>query len=104
MLIPERFRHWMREQSVTVSHMTPALSQVLTEGYRGTNGGEEGLSALRHIFFGGDVLTGRHMERVRRLTPGLNASIFMVPRKRPRRWGIMWWMLMKKTSPEGASH
>jgi amino acid adenylation domain-containing protein len=86
-LIPERLRHWMREQGVTVSHMTPALSQVLTEGWSGTNGGEEGLSALRHIFFGGDVLTWQHVERVRRVAPRVECVNFYGATETPQAMG-----------------
>ncbi len=87
MLIPERFRQWMREQGVTVSHMTPALSQVLTEDYRGTNGGEESLPALHHIYFGGDVLTGRDVERVRRVAPGVECVNFYGTTETPQAMG-----------------
>ena len=87
MLIPDRFRRWIREQGVTVSHMTPALSQVLTEGYRGLNGGEEGLSALHHIFFGGDVLTGQHVERIRTIAPGVECVNFYGTTETPQAMG-----------------
>ena len=70
-----------------LSHMTPALSQVLTEGYRGANDGEENLSALRHIFFGGDVLTGQHVERVRRVAPGVECVNFYGTTETPQAMG-----------------
>ena len=87
MLIPERFRQWMREQGVTVAHMTPALNQVLTEGWSGINGGEEGLSALHHIFFGGDVLTGQHVEMVRRVVPTVQCVNFYGTTETPQAMG-----------------
>jgi len=86
-LIPERFRYWMREQGVTVSHMTPALSQVLTEGFRETNPGEETLSALQHIFFGGDVLNGENVKRTRRVAPGVECVNFYGTTETPQAMG-----------------
>ncbi|HVR97232.1 MAG TPA: amino acid adenylation domain-containing protein, partial [Thermoanaerobaculia bacterium] len=61
---PGRFAHWMRAQGVTVAHLTPALSEVLTEA------GEVTLETLRFAFFGGDVLTRRAVERLRGMAPG----------------------------------
>jgi amino acid adenylation domain-containing protein len=76
MLIPERFRQWMREQGVTVSHMTPAFGQVLAEGFLDSNSGDEVLSAMHHIFFGGDVLTGQHVRMVRGVAPSVECVNF----------------------------
>jgi acyl-CoA synthetase (AMP-forming)/AMP-acid ligase II/acyl carrier protein len=67
--------------------MTPALSQVLTEGYREANGGEEGLSALCHIFFGGDVLTRQHVERVQSVAPGVECVNFYGTTETPQAMG-----------------
>ncbi len=87
MLIPERLRHWMREQGVTVSHMTPALSQVLTEGWNGAHGGEEGLPALHHVFFGGDILTRQHVERIRKVAPKVECVNFYGTSETPQAMG-----------------
>ena len=61
---PGRFADWMQEQGITVAHLTPALSEVLTEAREVT------LETLRLAFFGGDVLTRRTVERLRGMAPG----------------------------------
>ncbi len=80
----------MRAQQITVAHMTPALGQLLYGGRRAKSSESEKLSCLRYVFFGGDALTRRHVER---MTSGssraLHALIIMAPRKRPRPWDIM---------------
>lgn len=65
MLIPKRLQAWMQAKQITVAHLTPAMSHVLTEG------AEEKFTALRYLFFGGEVLSRRTIERIRRLTPGV---------------------------------
>ena len=46
------------EQRVSIAHLTPAMATLLTEG---TEEGEAAaLPALRHVFFGADVLTWQH--------------------------------------------
>src|SRR6185369_6227096 len=61
---PDRFVHWMQEQGVTVAHLTPALSEVLSESQDVT------LESLRFAFFGGDVLNRRAVEKLRGMAPG----------------------------------
>jgi amino acid adenylation domain-containing protein len=60
---PVRLATWMARQRITVSHLTPALGQVLVDG--GTS-----LPDLRRVFFGGDVLTERDVIRLRDRAPG----------------------------------
>jgi amino acid adenylation domain-containing protein len=60
---PVRLAGWMARQRVTVSHLTPALGQILADG--GT-----ALPDLRHVFFGGDVLTEGDVARLRAKAPG----------------------------------
>jgi amino acid adenylation domain-containing protein len=69
MLIPDKLRTWMRMQQITVADMTPALGQLLCETGGRAQAGSEELSALRHVFFGGDVLTRRHVEGICRIAP-----------------------------------
>ena len=69
LLMPDRLRQWMRESGITVAHMTPALGQVLTTGTGGPAAGQNGLDGLRKVFFGGDILTPGHVEKMRRIAP-----------------------------------
>ena len=92
MLMPVRLRSWMKTERVNIAHLTPAMEQVLTEGAEEVGSGEAMLSDLRRIFFGGDVLTWRHVEKAQEIAPRSNVSIFMAPPKRPKQWVIMWSM------------
>ena len=56
---------WIQEQHVTVTHLTPAMSELLSE----TGSVEIELASLRYAFFGGDTLTQRHVSQLRRLAP-----------------------------------
>jgi len=87
MLIPTRFRHWMREQGIAVSHMTPALSYVLTEGLSTESDDEESLLALHHVFFGGDVLTGQEVARIRSIAPEVECVNFYGTTETPQAVG-----------------
>ncbi len=64
---PGRLAEWMRREGVTVSHLTPAMAQILTERPAGAPAVE--LGAQRWIFLVGDVLTRRDVARLRRLAP-----------------------------------
>jgi len=65
LLMPNRLREWMWEQGITVTHMTPALSRLLTGRPGESFEGGEKLTSLRYVFFGGETLTGEHVEKVR---------------------------------------
>jgi amino acid adenylation domain-containing protein len=64
---PGRLAEWMRREGVTVSHLTPAMAQILTERPAGAPVLE--LPAQRYVFLVGDVLTRRDVARLRRLAP-----------------------------------
>ena len=62
---------WMAREEVTVSSVTPAMLQLLTQVQ---DGEEARLPALRVAFVIGDVLTRAHVARLSRLAP--NAECF----------------------------
>ena len=64
---PEQLRDWLREQEITILHMTPALGRML----RGCAG--KVLPAVRRIFFGGDLLTRGDVSAIHGLAP--NAQV-----------------------------
>jgi amino acid adenylation domain-containing protein len=68
-LFPAELISWMSAQRITVAHMTPALSQVFADGARDAESIKEILSSIRYIFFGGDVLTWRHVEKIKQIAP-----------------------------------
>ncbi len=63
MSVPARLAAWLDEQQITVSNLTPALGQVISE----TQSFQ--LPAWRYLFFVGDVLTKRDVARLRTLAP-----------------------------------
>jgi amino acid adenylation domain-containing protein len=63
---PERLRSWMASCKITVANLTPAMSQVLTDGdFR------EPIASIRYSFLVGDVLTKRDVARLKKLAPGI---------------------------------
>ena len=64
---PGRIAEWMKRERVTITHLTPAMAQLLTET------GSESVSCevhtLRYAFLVGDVLTHRDVARLRKLAP-----------------------------------
>jgi amino acid adenylation domain-containing protein len=65
---PGRLAAWMARAGVTVSNLTPAMAQMLTEA---PGGGAEApqIPSLRRAFLIGDVLTRRDVERLQRAVP-----------------------------------
>lgn len=61
---PARLRAWASRQKLTVANLTPAMSQLLTDGDF-----DEQIPSLRYSFLVGDVLTKRDVARLRKLAP-----------------------------------
>ena len=64
---PNRLADWMRENAITILHLTPALGRML-ETAKGKS-----LPSVRRIFFGGDLLSRQDVRSMRELAP--NAEI-----------------------------
>jgi acyl-coenzyme A synthetase/AMP-(fatty) acid ligase/acyl carrier protein len=62
---PGWLAEWMRQEEITVAHLTPAMAQLLTQ----TTTGEAQIPSLRYAFTVGDVLTRRDVSRLRELAP-----------------------------------
>ena len=58
---------WLARERVSITHLTPALSQFLTEVPKADQ--EKRLHALRWAFYIGDVLTRRDVHRLKVLAP-----------------------------------
>src|SRR5262249_48957230 len=67
---PELLYEWLRVNSITVLHLTPALGQLLLTV------GEKTLPAVRRIFFGGDVLTQGEVAKIRAAAPNATIGCF----------------------------
>ncbi|KAL2157963.1 hypothetical protein VTH06DRAFT_4772 [Thermothelomyces fergusii] len=63
----EKLAEWMRDHKPTVTHLTPAMGQILVGGATAE------FPSLEHVFFVGDVLTTRDCRALRRLA--VNANI-----------------------------
>lgn len=62
----ELLAEWMKESKVTVTHLTPAMGQILVGGATARIG------ALRNAFFVGDQLTKKDTTKLRNLANGAN--------------------------------
>jgi amino acid adenylation domain-containing protein len=62
---PGYLAEWMRQEKITFAHLTPALSQLLSE--TAPSGCQ--LPMLRHAFFVGEELKQHHITRLRNLAP-----------------------------------
>ena len=63
-IVPGRLAQWMAASGVTVSHLTPAMTQLLCDAPDGMK-----LSQLRRAFLIGDVLTRRDVQRLQSRAP-----------------------------------
>ncbi|MGI9174867.1 MAG: non-ribosomal peptide synthetase, partial [Rhodothermales bacterium] len=73
--IPGRLGRWMQDEAVTVTHLTPAMSQLLAATAPGT-GPSAPLSKLRYAFFGGDALAWADVGRLRQQVPAVQCVNF----------------------------
>ena len=62
----EKLAEWMREHRPTVTHLTPAMGQILVGGASAV------FPSLACAFFVGDVLTTRDCRSLRKLAPNVN--------------------------------
>ncbi|MBE2222546.1 MAG: amino acid adenylation domain-containing protein, partial [Anaerolineae bacterium] len=75
MLQPGSLAQWFKAQDISVTHLTPAISQALTMHYQ-LNGEGVSLPSLRLAFFGGDVLAKHSVERLRAVAPQVTCVNF----------------------------
>ncbi|KAK5449593.1 large subunit of alpha-aminoadipate reductase [Exophiala xenobiotica] len=62
----ELLAEWMAEHGVTVTHLTPAMGQILVGGATAQ------FPSLRNAFFVGDLLTKKDCRKLRDLAPNVN--------------------------------
>lgn len=92
MTVPGRLAEWMRQEKISVTHITPAMLQLLTEGSVNNERADNTLSSntlssLRYAFFGGDVLTKRDVTRLRELAPSVTCVNFYGATETPQAMG-----------------
>ncbi|RUP35855.1 L-aminoadipate-semialdehyde dehydrogenase [Jimgerdemannia flammicorona] len=65
--IPGQLANWMRDSGVTITHLTPAMGQLLSSH------AQTQIPTLRNAFFVGDILTKRDSSRLQKFAP--NSSV-----------------------------
>ncbi|WAQ83925.1 hypothetical protein PtA15_4A375 [Puccinia triticina] len=63
---PGRLAEWMDDQQVTVTHLTPAMGQLLSAQ------ASRQIPSLKNAFFVGDVLTKRDCSRLQHIAPNVD--------------------------------
>ena len=77
MASPGWLAEWMRQERVTVTHLTPAMGQVLTNiDEAGIKTAVAKMPDLRFAFFVGDKLAWIDVDRLRRLAPNVTCVNF----------------------------
>ncbi|MDP1795508.1 MAG: AMP-binding protein, partial [Acidimicrobiales bacterium] len=66
---PRYLARWMRDQHVTVAHLTPAMGQLVTESLAGDGTTDTTIESLRVALFIGDVLTRGQVASLRSVAP-----------------------------------
>ena len=67
LLVPGYLLSWMHEHQISVTHLTPAIEQLILDTVSDTQ--ELRLESLRYAFFGGETLDQRHIDSLRRVAP-----------------------------------
>jgi amino acid adenylation domain-containing protein len=95
--LPGRLSSWMKEQKITVTHLTPAIASLVTRQGKGEDG-EESLPALRYVFFGGDVLSFRDVALVTKAAPHASCVNFYGATETPQ--AVAWYPINPIEPPE----
>jgi L-aminoadipate-semialdehyde dehydrogenase len=65
-IMHEKLAQWMRREGATVSHLTPAMGQILV------GGASTSIPSLAHVFFVGDLLLKRDCRKLQDLAPNVS--------------------------------
>jgi amino acid adenylation domain-containing protein len=79
MFQPGWLAQWLREETVTISHLTPAMGKIITivtETAQDKLLATHEITSLRYAFFVGDILTRRDVERLCNLAPNVQVINF----------------------------
>ena len=67
----ELLAEWMNREKATITHLTPAMGQILVGGASAV------FPSLHHAFFVGDILIKRDCKRLQELAPNVNIVKFV---------------------------
>jgi amino acid adenylation domain-containing protein len=73
-MTPDRLVEWLRQEAITVAHLTPALAQIMTRTT--PTAAPPTVPSLRYAFIVGDVLTTQDIARIRVLAPAVTCVNF----------------------------
>jgi amino acid adenylation domain-containing protein len=69
MLAPGYLLSWMKDQPISVTHLTPAIEQLIID--TASDAEEVKLESLRYAFFGGETLTQQHIHALKQIAPSV---------------------------------
>ncbi|MCA1566176.1 MAG: amino acid adenylation domain-containing protein [Acidobacteria bacterium] len=96
---PGRITEWMKRERVTITHLTPAMAQLLTE--TGSDAASCEVESLRYAFLVGDVLTRHDVARLRRLAPSITCINYYGSTETQR--AVSYYRVDEDTDKAGAS-
>ena len=78
---PYKLADWMRQQQISIAHLTPAMAQLLTA--------DTTIAAkdLRYLFFGGDILTSKDISKIGNFAPAATYVNFYGATETPQAMG-----------------
>jgi amino acid adenylation domain-containing protein len=88
---PEAMIDWMARECISVAHLTPAMARLLAAHNVDEVPSDEpahSLPSLRYAFFGGDELTTRDVESLKRLAPSAKCINFYGTTETPQAMGF----------------
>ena len=72
-----RLRDWMRQEEISIAHLTPSLSHILTRAIPASSNYENiALPSLRYGFFGGEALTWQDVNSLEAIAPAITCVNF----------------------------
>jgi amino acid adenylation domain-containing protein len=82
-----RLAAWMQQHQISVTHLTPAMGQLLCDTPPATPTTKGEITSLRYLFFGGDALTMHDVVRIRKLAPNATCVNFYGATETPQAMG-----------------
>ena len=93
---PDRLSTWIKQNQITVAHLTPPMGQLMTadnstlpqaQGGAGSMHHETVLESLRYLFFGGDKLPASLVEKLHKSAPHVTCVNFYGATETPQAMG-----------------
>ena len=78
---PHKLADWIRQQQISIAHITPAMAQLLTISITITT------KDLRYVFFGGDILTAKDVNKICNFAPTATCVNFYGATETPQAMG-----------------